>query len=116
MLAHQLSPVQKANKVLDEPDLGDHRLSQPLAILLAHCPVVEETTAFFRASFLRRLPAELQILLDDSRENLKTLALRTDQLWLKRRPVAPVAAVEQLPDDGCFGCHPCWQEEVLHSW
>ena len=97
LLAHQLTPVQKAMKVMAMPSLGDRRPSQLLADMLEFCPVGEEASSFFRAAFVQRLPAELQVLIDGVEEaDLKDLATKADKLWAIRRPspwhVAAVAA------------------------
>jgi hypothetical protein len=98
LMAHQLSPVQKAVKLMDSPALGDRRPSQLLADLLQLCPAGEQSTAFFRGSFMKRLPSEIQVHLSQCETtNLKELAQRADQLWLSHsRPavLAPVAAAE----------------------
>jgi hypothetical protein len=52
LMAHQLSPTQKAIKLMNAPDLGDRRPSQLLADLLQDCPPGEQGTAFFRGAFL----------------------------------------------------------------
>lgn len=95
LLAHQLTPVQRAGRVMDEPDLGDRRPSQLLAALLTNCPPGEEQSAFFRSCFIRKLPAEIQMLLDESQVDIKLLAQQADSYWLKRR-AAPsmLAAIE----------------------
>ena len=83
MLAHQLTPLQKAHRVNSMPALGDRRPSQLLAALLEFCPDGEENTAFFQAAFIHRLPTELQVLLDTvETESLKVLAQKADRLWL----------------------------------
>jgi len=88
LIAHQLTPVQKAMKVMAMPTLGDRRPSQLLADMLEYCPVEEERSAFFRAAFVQRLPAELQVLLDGVEDaDLKDLATKADKLWTIRRPV-----------------------------
>jgi hypothetical protein len=61
MMSHQLSPVQRAMKLMDLPDLGDRRPSQLLADFLQDCPPGEQGTAFFRGAFLKRLPAHIQV-------------------------------------------------------
>ena len=63
LIAHQLSPIQKAAKILSMPVIGDRRPSQLLADLLEYCPPGEEKTAFFRATYMQRLPADMQVLL-----------------------------------------------------
>ena len=71
-----------AEKVLDLPALGDRRPSQLLAAMLEFCPAGEADTAFFRASFFRRLPKEIRVLLaDEVNGNLKELAIRADELY-----------------------------------
>ena len=62
LIAHQLSPIQKAAKILSMPVIGDRRPSQLLADLLEYCPPGEEKTAFFRATYMQRLPADMQVL------------------------------------------------------
>jgi hypothetical protein len=93
MMSHQLTPVQKAMKLLELPDLGNRRPSQLLADLLQDCPAGEQETAFFRASFLKRLPAEVQVHLSKTDAlPMKELAQQADQLYLSHRRAAGVAA------------------------
>ena len=68
LLAHQLTPTQKASKVMAMPPLGDRRPSQMLADMLQYCLDGQETSPFFRAPFIQQLPAELQVLLDGTKE------------------------------------------------
>ena len=71
-----------AERILDMPELGDRRPSQLLAAMMEFCPEGEVNTAFFRASFLRRLPKEIRVLLvDEVRGDLKDLAIRADELY-----------------------------------
>ena len=100
LLSTQLTAVQQADKVLDFPALGDRRPSQLLAEMFEYCPRGEETTAFFRASFLRRLPADVRVMLNGlDAVPLKDLAVRADQLWLTRpagsSSVAAAVTVEE---------------------
>jgi hypothetical protein len=100
LMSHQLTPVQRAAKLMDQPDLGSRRPSQMLADLLQDCPPGEQGTAFFRAAFLKRLPADIQVhLAQVDSMDLKELAQRADQLFLThRRPLAavqPAAAVDE---------------------
>jgi hypothetical protein len=103
LMAHQLSPMQKAVKLMDSLALGDRRPSQLLADLLQLCPAGEQSTAFFRGSFMKRLPSEIQVHLSQCETtDLKELAQRVDQLWLSHsRPatLAPVTAVESGQED-----------------
>lgn len=101
LLAHQLTAVQKAMKVMSMPSLGDRRPSQLLADMLEYCPSEEEGSSFFRAAFIQRLPAELQVLLDGVEDgDLKDLATKADKLWAIRRPSAwHMAAVTATAGD-----------------
>jgi hypothetical protein len=101
LMAHQLSPVQKAIKLMKLPDIGDRRPSQLLADLLQACPPAEQGTAFFRGSFLMRLPTEIQVhLANVETTDLKELAQKADHLWLTHRRPGMVSAVAtaQEPD------------------
>jgi hypothetical protein len=104
LLAHALTPTQRAEKLFGLPPVGDRRPSDLLAAMFEHCPAGEESTALFRALFLTRLPPEIRVHLETAEEvSLKQLALRADQLWLtlaaKKQAVA--AAVEaELMESG----------------
>jgi hypothetical protein len=94
LIAHQLTPVQKAIKLMEMPSLGDRRPSQMLADLLQACPQNEHASAFFRGAFIMRLPADIQIHLTNTEtEDLKQLALLADRLWLSHRRPNTVSAV-----------------------
>ena len=54
VLAHQLTPVQKATRCLQVVAGTNQRPSEVLALLLEFCPAGEEHTAFFRAAFTMR--------------------------------------------------------------
>jgi hypothetical protein len=105
-MSHQLSPVQKAMKLMALPELGNRRPWQMLADLLQVCPPGEHASAFLRASFLQQLPADVQVhLAQADTVDLKELAQRADQLLLKhRRPlsimVAAVGAEAELQQEG----------------
>ena len=98
LLSHQLTTVQMAEKILDMPELGDRRPSQLLAAMMEFCPEGEVNSAFFRASFLRRLPKEIRVLLtDEVRGDLKDLAVRADELFQHHRS-SPIAALDDTVD------------------
>ena len=98
LLSHQLTIVQMAEKILDMPELGDRRPSQLLAAMMEFCPEGEVNSAFFRASFLRRLPKEIRVLLtDEVRGDLKDLAVRADELFQHHRS-SPIAALDDTVD------------------
>jgi hypothetical protein len=83
MMAHALSPVQKAEKLFAMPQLGARRPSDLLAAMFEFCPDGEEGSALFKALFLTRLPAEVRVHLEmEESMSLKQLAARADQLWL----------------------------------
>jgi hypothetical protein len=92
--AHELTPVQRAEKIMQMPDLGGQKPSQLLAAMLEWCPRGEEKSPFFVTSFLRRLPNELRILLaHENFEDLKAVSQKADALWqLCPRP-DPLAAI-----------------------
>ena len=101
MIAHQLSPIQKAAKILSMPVIGDRRPSQLLADLLEYCPPGEENTAFFRAVYMQRLSVDMQVLLEGIEDgDLKQLAQKADKLWAIRRPAdSGVASVTPVSDE-----------------
>jgi len=121
LMATQLTPVQMAIKLMAAPDMGDRRPTALLASLMEHCPPGEENTAFFRAAFILRLPADIRAHLDGLETgDLKDLAAKADRHWLNRsggqKPVAaacqegldfveevdPVAAVSKQQGGGQF--------------
>ena len=82
VLAHQLTPVQKATKCLQVVASANQRPSEVLASLLEYCPPGEEGTAFFRAAFTIRLPLTIQAHLTGTElTDLKELAQLADRLW-----------------------------------
>ena len=91
MLAHQLTPFQKATKCLQVVASSNQRPSEVLASLLEYCPPGEKgTTAFFRAA---SLPPTIQAHLTGMElTDLKELAQLADRLW-QCNPSQPVAAV-----------------------
>lgn len=99
VLAHDLSPVQKAAKLLQLPTTSDCRPSEILASLLEFCPPGEENTAIFRATFTTRLSPNIQVHLAGSEMvDLKQLALAADRLWLCHGP-QHVAAVQKMEEE-----------------
>jgi len=97
LLATQLTPIQMAEKLMKESSLGDRRPSQMLASMLEYCPPGEENTAFFRASFLMRLPSDIRGHLDGREDgDLKELAAKADRHWCNR-PAAVAAVAASVP-------------------
>ena len=94
VLAHALTLVQKAAKVLQLPSLGNQRPSEMMASLMEFCPPGETGTAMFRASFISRLPPLLQIHLSRTEMgDIKELTQAADRLRLCHGPQL-VAAVQ----------------------
>jgi hypothetical protein len=98
MLAHALTPTQRAEKLFALPPVGARRPSDLLAEMYEYCPPGEEMSALFKAHFLTRLPPEIRVYLEAVEDiPLKQLALRADQLWLTlaARQHAVAAAVQE---------------------
>ena len=99
VLAHELTAVQKAARVLQLPTLGNQRPSELRAALMQYCPPGEAGTAMFRASFISRLPSSLQIHLSGAEMgDLRELTQQADRLWLCHGP-QPVAAVSSQQEE-----------------
>ena len=93
VLAHQLTPVQKATRCLQVVAGPNQRPSEVLASLLEFCPAGEERPAFFRVAFTMRLPVTIQAHLTGTElTDIKELAQLADRLWQCHGPQA-VAAV-----------------------
>ena len=93
VLAHQLTPVQKATRCLQVVADSNQRLAEVLTSLLEFCSPGEERTAFFRAAFKMRLLVAIQAHLAGTElTDLKELAQMKDCLWLCHAP-QPVAAI-----------------------
>jgi hypothetical protein len=100
MAAYELTPVQRAERVMQMPDLGSQRPSRLLVAMLEWCPRGEETSSFFIASFLRRLPNELRVLLaHDDFTDLKALSQKADALWQLCPRADPLAAISEVADE-----------------
>ena len=59
--AHQLTPYQHGEKLLDLPSLGANKPSELMHQKLELCPKGDETATLFQCLFLRRLPADLWV-------------------------------------------------------
>ncbi len=95
LASHQLTDIQKVELLVDMPALGDGKPTQLLAAMIEACPRGQEDSVFMSALFLRKLPADVKILLahmDHTR--LKELATSADQLVAMRAVPAAMAAVE----------------------
>ena len=66
--------------------------------MMEFCPKGEVNLAFFRASFLRRLPKEIRVLLaDEVSGDLEDLAVRADELFQHHRS-SPISALDNTVD------------------
>jgi hypothetical protein len=100
MSSHELTPVQRAEKVMQMPDLGGQKPSQLLANMLEWCPHGEEGSPFFVAAFLRRLPNELRVLLGhDDFSDMKAIAQKADTLWQLCPRSDQLAAIATCADE-----------------
>ncbi len=98
--SHQLTDIQKVDLLVDMPDLGDQKPTQLLAAMVEACPRGQENSGFMSALFLRKLPADVRILLAQmDHTRLKEMATAADQLVAMRAPPAAVAAVEADPGE-----------------
>ncbi len=55
---HQLTDMQKVEKLLSFPVMGQQKLSELLAEMLRFCPRGEENSVFFNCLLLQKLPRE----------------------------------------------------------
>lgn len=77
-----LSPQERASRLLDLPDLGDRKPSElmddMLALLGSH-----EACFIFQCLFLRRMPEDVRVILaGEELTDPRRLAQRADALWL----------------------------------
>lgn len=87
-----LSEYERANRIIDAPELGDDKptalMDKMLALLGTHEPCF-----LFRVHFLRRLPEEIRgPLLHSKVEDCRALAKAADTLWLARSTTTNVVA------------------------
>jgi hypothetical protein len=102
--AHQLTDMQKVEKLLSFPAMGQQKPSEQLAEMLQYCPRGEENSVFFNCLFLQKLPRELRILLSEAdMADKRLLSERSDQIWahnvqLHHNTVASVSADPESSD------------------
>jgi hypothetical protein len=100
--SHQLSDVQKAERLFQMPALGGRKPSELMAAMLETCPRGEEKTNLFACIFLQRLPREIRVLLaKTAHKDPKTLATQADDQWAlhdNSNGGSSVAAVQENPD------------------
>jgi hypothetical protein len=80
--AHQLTDMQKVEKLLSLPTMGQQKPSELLAEMLRFCPRGEENSVFFNCLFLQKLPREMRVLLSEAdMADKRLLSERADQIW-----------------------------------
>jgi hypothetical protein len=81
LTAHQLTDIQKVEKLLALPPLGKQKPSELLAEMLQICPRGEDNSLFFNCHFLQKLPRELRVLLSEAdMADKHLLSARVDQI------------------------------------
>ena len=101
LTAHQLTDIQRVEKLLSLPPLGKQKPSELLAEMLRICPRGEENSVFFNCHFLQKLPRELRVLLSEAdMADKRLLSARADQIWAHHVQLHHdiVAAVSSEPD------------------
>ncbi len=99
--AHQLTDMQKVEKLLSFPAMGQQKPSKLLAEMLRFCPRGEENSVFFNCLFLQKLPRELRVLLSEAdMADKRLLSERADQIWAHNSHLHhdTVAVVSSEPD------------------
>jgi hypothetical protein len=80
--AHQLTDIQRVEKLLSLPAMGQQKPSELLAEMIRICPRGEENSVFFNCLFLQKLPRELRVFLSEADMADKRLfSGRADQIW-----------------------------------
>jgi hypothetical protein len=80
--AHQLTDIQRVEKLLSLPAMGQQKPSELLAEMIWICPRGEENSVFFNCLFLQKLPRELRVLLSEAdMADKRLLSGRADQIW-----------------------------------
>jgi hypothetical protein len=75
--AHQLKDIQRVEKLLSLPAMGQQKPSELLAEMIRICPRGEENSVFINCLFLHKLPRELRVLLSEADMADKRLLSRT---------------------------------------
>jgi hypothetical protein len=99
--AHQLTDIQRVEKLLALPTMGQQKPSELLAEMLRICPRGEENSVFFNCLFLQKLPQELRVLLSEAdMADKRLLSGRADQIWAHNAQLHhdTVAAVSTGPE------------------
>ena len=96
LASHQLTPFQRGEKLLDLPMLGAAKPSELMHQMLELCPKGDETSTIFQCLFLRRLPADLRVMLAHlDHADLKELARKADELWALKPRSEVLATIQQ---------------------
>jgi len=100
---HQLTDIQKAERLFNMDDLGARRPMELLTEMVELVQPGEEKTKLFAMLFLRKLPPAVRVqLTEDDHTDLRALAEKADRCAasLPRHVLeqSSVAVVDQLPD------------------
>ena len=95
---HTLSNYERVLQIQAMGPLGGRKPTELLYAMQESCPPGEEETEWFRANFLHSLPEKVRILLLEDQEDLRTLALRADNL-IAHQGIGSVAAVTSAPSE-----------------
>jgi hypothetical protein len=111
LTAHQLTDIQRVEKLLALPPLGKQKPSELLAEMIRICPRGEENSTFFNCHFLQKLPRELRVLLSEAdMSDKRVLSARADQIWAHHAQhhhdiVATVAVEQEVEDPAVLAIH-----------
>jgi hypothetical protein len=111
LTAHQLTDIQRVEKLLALPPLGKQKPSELLAEMMRICPRGEEKSVFFNCHFLQKLPRELRVLLSEAdMSDKRLLSARADQIWahhvqLQHDTVASVSADQEQEEASVAAVH-----------
>ena len=79
LAAHQLTDLQRVNKIIELSPLAAQKPSELLAEMLRLCPRGQENNVFFNSLFLSKLPREIRVLLTEADlDNKQELGARAD--------------------------------------
>ena len=100
--SYDLTDYQRAEQLINLPNLGDRRPSQLMSSMLALLPEGYSPDFLFNFLFLQRVPADVRgHLVTKKFENSRDLAAEADKLWVSRRqaPIISSVTAEARPVD-----------------
>lgn len=101
--AHQLTDIQRAERLFNMDALGARRPMELLTEMLELVDPGEEKTKLFAMLFLRRLPAAVRVqLTEDDHTDLRALAEKADRCAASLlKQSAEIAAVAEAAEEEC---------------